>query len=522
MIQGALLILVSLAAAPQADAAGPVAHWKFDGDVKDSGPAAVPTKTVGRMDFLDSPISGKTAVFNGVDTFVQADPAGKIGAGSGDFALSAWILPLDRRPATLFARKHWSLVMMDGGVLQLRIDKGRFSSPAGFLPAAQWNHIVLTVKRNAGGPEAALYVNGERFGAGAVPDADLDPPGEPLLLGKGDDGKLFTGMIDDVRLYSRELDPESVRKLCDEGLPWIRQKPHVKTPFPGKFELLQNDVVVFTGGENSRVGLDLGYLETLLAIRSIGASVRFRNMAWEGDTVTEQYRPVNFGPWGDQLRRVGASVVFAQFGQLESLDGKDGVEGFVAAYEALLDQYARVTRRIVLVSPTPFGKGAPPRPDLSTRNDDLKLYVDAIRRLAVRKGYLFVDLSTKALAEERLTRDGLHLTTAGQWIAARETLRQLEIPGLSDFEEPNAQGAFKRESLEGIRTAIGAKNRLWNNSWRPTNWSFLNGDRMEQPSSRDHIDRRIRWFPVEIQQFPALVRREEEKIDAMIQGAEKK
>jgi hypothetical protein len=517
MVLATLSLLTSLAAL---QAAGdPVSRWSFDGDVKDSAAGALPTAAGGRLEFIDSPISGKAAVFNGVDAFVQANPAATIGAGSGDFSLSAWILLLERRPATLFARKRWSLAVGDGGALLFRVEKATLGAPAGSLTTGQWNHLVLTVKR----PEAALFVNGERVGAGAVPDLDLDPPAEPLLIGKGaDEGKPFSGMMDDVRLYARAIDPEAVVKLCDEGLPWVRTKPHAKTPFPGKFELLQNDVVVFTGGENARVGLDLGYLETLLSLRTPGRSVRFRNMAWEGDTVTEQYRPVNFGPWPDHLRRSGASVVFAQFGQLESLEGKDGVDRFIAAYEALLDQFAKVTKRIVLVSPTPFGRGSPSQPDLSARNSDLKLYVEAIRKLAEKRGFLFVDLSTKALAEERLTRDGLHLTTAGQWIAARETLRQLEVAGLSDLEEPNRQGAFQRETIERLRASINVKNALWNTSWRPTNWSFLAGDRMEQPSSRDHLDRRVRWFPVEIQHFPAMVRREEEKIDALIQAAEKK
>src|SRR5881394_258697 len=186
MTYGALFLLISMFA-PQSES---VARWTFDGDVKDSGPSALPTKSVGRLDFIESPISGKAAVFNGVDAFVQVDPAGKIGAGSEDFSLSAWILPLDRRPAPLFGRKRWSLAMIDGGALQLRIDKGVFSSPAGFFPAGQWNHVVMTVKRKPGGPEAALIVNGERFAVGSVPDVDLDPAGEPLLLGKApEDGK---------------------------------------------------------------------------------------------------------------------------------------------------------------------------------------------------------------------------------------------------------------------------------------------------------------------------------------------
>jgi hypothetical protein len=496
--------------------AEPAARWSFDGDVKDSGPSSLPTKAVGRIEFIDSPVSGKAAVFNGVDAYVQADPAAKLGAGTGDFSISAWIFPLDRRPAPLFGRKGWSIRQLDAGVLQLGVGPYSVMTTVGFGFAGEWIHLVVTVKRGDAGPVATAYVNGRPLRLGGVPDTDLDPPGEPFLMGKSEDGKFFTGLMDDVRLYSRALGGDEAMKLTDEGMPWIRPKPHAKTPFAGKFELIQDDVVVFAGGENARVGGDLGYLETLLALQASGKRVRFRSMAWEGDTVYEQLRPLNFGTWTDHLRRAGASVVIAQFGQVEMLEGKAGVDRFAAAYDALVAQFAATTKRIVLVSPVPFGKGAAQQPDLTARNPDLGLYVDAIRKIAAKHGALFIDLSTRAMAEEGFTRNGLHLTTAGQWAAARETARQLEIAGLSDLEAPDATGAFRKESLEKIRLSIRTKNGLWNDSWRPANWAFLNGDRMEQPSSRDHLDRRIRWFPVEVQQLPAMVLREEEKIEALL------
>ena len=103
-----------------------------------------------------------------------------------------------------------------------------------------------------------------------------------------------------IRVSSFDLfsaDATEASALTDQGMPWIRTKAHAKTPFPGKFELLPNDVVVFAGGENARVGLDLGYLETLLSLHAPGRGVRFRSMAWEGDTVYEQLRPLNVGSW---------------------------------------------------------------------------------------------------------------------------------------------------------------------------------------------------------------------------------
>lgn len=514
-----ILLLASLLL-PQSDGGDPVARWAFDGDVRDSGPKGVPTKAVGRLEFIDSPVggSGKAAVFNGVDAFVQVEPSDLLGVGSGDFTISLWLCPLERRPSTLLARKGWSLLMKDGGILSFESSAGMLTTGPGAVVAGGWHHVVVSV--TGPGSPSHLYVNGDLAAVGPLQAATLDGPPSPLVIGRSEDGKLFTGILDDLRLYAKGAPKD--QKLTEEGMPWLLRRPASRKPFDGKFELLEHDVVAFVGGENARVGLDLGYLETLLSLRSAGRSVRFRNMAWEGDTVHEQQRPVNFGSWTDQLRRAGVTVLFVQFGQLEALEGKAGVGRFVEAYETLLNQFTQTTSRIVMVSPTPFGKGSSRQPDLSARNDDLKLYVEASRALAAKRGFLFVDLTTRPLSQEGLTRDGLHLTTAGQWAAARETLRQLQVAGLSDLDEPNPQGAFPREAYESVRTAVRAKNALWNNAWRPANWAFLGGDRMEQPSSRDHLDRRVRWFPVEIQQYPAMIRRDEEKIEALIQASEKK
>lgn len=499
------LALVVLAAAQDP----PAAQWSLDGDVKESR-AGIPTKAQGRIEYIDSPVgnAGKLAVLNAVDSYLEVDASLPVGTGTSEFTLSFWVLVLDKRPVKLFSRKNWSVSLLDNGSLKFSVDPGKVETHPGACPPGQWCHVVVS-----GGASGKIYLNGEIVGLGDLREGKLDAPQGPLFIGKGaEEQRPFGGLIDDVRLYSRVLDLAEVVKLTDEGMPGLRPKP--KTPFPGRFELQPDDGVAFVGGEDARTGQELAYLESLLTLHAAGKRVRFRNMAWEGDTVYEQPRPLNFGSWTDQFRRGGINVVVAQFGQVEALQGKDGVDRFAAAYEALLAQFAKSTSRIILISPAPFGKGTV---DLAAKNKDLALYVDAIRKIAEKNSYLFVDLSTPAMAAEGLTRDGLHLSDAGQWMAAKETARQLEIPGLSDIEAPDAKGAFRKESLEKMRASIRYKNVLWTDSWRPTNWAFLNGDRQEQPSSRDHVDRRVRWFPVEIQQFAAMIRREEEKIEGLVE-----
>src|SRR6266704_1392773 len=148
----------------------------------------------------------------------------------------------------------------------------------------------------------------------------------------------------------------------------------------GRFVLEQGEMVVFTGGANMVAAQENAYLETFLTLGFAERSPRFRNLAWEGDTVYEQRREMNFGSWQEQFKRVlgdSASVIFAQLGQMESLEGKAALPRFLQAYEKLLDHFSHQTTRIVLLSPPPFEKAPAPLPDLSPRNEDLRLYVEA-------------------------------------------------------------------------------------------------------------------------------------------------
>ncbi len=483
-------------------------RWALDGDAKDSSPAALHGKAAGRAAFVESPIgaAGQMLWLNGVDAFVQIDPPGALAAG--DFTLALWFLPLEQRPATLAFRSDgkvgWGLDLLADGALRFeaRVEgaaPAALQTPARSVLAGQWVHAVVAIRRAKAG---TLFVNGAAVAQGAVPPGTLDPGG-PLLLGKGSAAKPFHGMIDEVSLSPRALTPEEVATLTDRGLPWARHRP--QAPFSGKFDLKPDDVVAFMGSEEARAAQDNAALETLLALSAPKSRVLFRTMAWEGDTVFEQWRILNFGPWERQLDRAGVSVIFSRFGQMESAQGRDVLPAFIEAYSKLLDEFAKRTPRIVLLSPIAFEKPEPPLPDLTRRNADVKLYADAIRELAQKRGFPFVDLYSMKKTE-RLTREGLHLTEAGHEAVARETARQLGLPADRPLDGP-------------LRAGLQQANRLWSEHWRPTNWAFLAGDRMEQPSSRDHRDRNVRWFPMEIQKSLALLRQEEAKIQAILQAA---
>lgn len=240
----------------------------------------------------------------------------------------------------------------------------------------------------------------------------------------------------------------------------------------GRFALEQDEVIVFAGQENLVREAKSGGLEALLTTAYAAQRPRFRSMAWEGDTVYEQWRDLNFGSWKGQLDAADAGTVILQFGQMEAFDGPAKLAQFSSAYHRLLDQFASRTPRLVLLSPIPFEKpNAPNAPDLTQRNADVKAYADAVRDIAKQRGAVFVDLFTPLsapAAKARLTDDGIHLTDSGLQAVAEIIASQL------------GASASSADNLASLKEAIVEKNRLWFDCWRPANWSFVYGDRVTQ------------------------------------------
>ena len=298
-----------------------------------------------------------------------------------------------------------------------------------------------------------------------------------------------------------------IEELSDSGIPTMGAilrrfgTLRTRTPEPpfedGTFHLEKDDVVVFIGQENFVREQKSGELESLLSAGFARQRPRFRSMAWEGDVVYKQWRDLNFGNWSDQLEAVGATVVIMQFGQMEALDGPDRMTDFKAAYHALLDQFARRTQKLVLVSPMRFEKPlASHAPDLTARNDDVKLYAKSIEEIAAQRNALFVDL-TRMSNDNRLTDNGIHLTSEGLRRVGEEIASQLGV------EVDGAPGDL-------VRQAIVQKNRLWFDCWRPANWSFVYGDRVNQMYGQGGGDEPSLQVAFE-QQLPLV-----EKADAVI------
>ena len=277
-----------------------------------------------------------------------------------------------------------------------------------------------------------------------------------------------------------------------------------------------NDVIAFLGGAASIATEQSAALETLLTVAHPGHRLRFRPLAWEGDTVFGQPRELNFPGPTQLLRNTQATITCLQFGALESFTANLSPARFKEAYARLLDDTATVTPRLVLVVPPPFEIKPHPLPDLAPRNETLARLAAVTRELAAERGIPVIDLFA-ALPQQPppgpWTTDGRELTPAGHRAVAAAWLQQLGLPALA--RRAASPGFWQLDDLARVRSAVRSKNRLWTDYWRPMNWAFLHGDRVEQLASRDHRDPKTRWFPAEMEEFPPLIAEAESRIESL-------
>ena len=283
------------------------------------------------------------------------------------------------------------------------------------------------------------------------------------------------------------------------------------TQAPPPLDLEEGDVVVLAGGTDMAYLQRAGFLETVLTDAFAQARPTFRDLSWEADTVfrqgssLERWREDGFGDWDAQLERVGATVVIAQYGKLESMAGTEGLESFESAYNALIDGFLKHADQVALVTPTPFEKPVSEfLPDVSHHNPSLARYVRATKKIAAERGLHFVDLFSDA--QSGLTENGMHLK--------EDSLQHVSetIAAKLGFETPSW------DRLATLHAAVVEKQRLWFDYWRPANWKLLYGDdstRRFTRSSHGYLSFREEWL-----QLVGLIEKAEERVWTVANGGQ--
>lgn len=196
-------------------------------------------------------------------------------------------------------------------------------------------------------------------------------------------------------------------------------------------ELHEGDRIVFIGDTFADQLRLYNYLETLLTSHAPVEKLTFRNLAWSGDTLKLQPRPLNFGSLDDHLKDQKADVIIACFGMSESFAGPSGIKAYTEHWEEFLNHLdtqkynGSTPPRVVMLSPISHENMGPPLPDPTEHNQSLAEYTRAMQAVAARHQVPFVDLysETAKLMEanpsQKLTRNGIHLNQYGNWAVSQ-------------------------------------------------------------------------------------------------------
>ncbi|MDZ4227745.1 MAG: LamG domain-containing protein [Candidatus Levybacteria bacterium] len=215
---------------------GLVGWWKMDGNANDSTSSA-----------NDGTVSGATLVndrksealkaysFDGSGDYIRMGNV--LNQPTNDFSISAWVKStynaggggnrngiVYKKPTVQLYSTGYRLNMPDGNfVLSIAdgtTDNTLTTSPTDAYNDGNWHHVVGVVKR---GVELRIYVDGSS--AGSTPSTlETSISGSNIfeIGGETTTAQLFTGQIDDVRIYNRALSATEVTALHQEYDPGIQ------------------------------------------------------------------------------------------------------------------------------------------------------------------------------------------------------------------------------------------------------------------------------------------------------------
>tara|TARA_R110002096_G_scaffold316010_17_gene510443 strand:- start:11597 stop:12505 length:909 start_codon:yes stop_codon:yes gene_type:complete len=240
------------------------------------------------------------------------------------------------------------------------------------------------------------------------------------------------------------------------------------------FQFQNDDLVVMLGNTFVERAQQTGHIETQLTLAAGDKTVRFRNLAWSGDTVYGTARSY-FGPpqegfdrLSKQMSELQPNVVLINYGAVAAFEGSEGIADFLKGYNRLLDMiYEKsVPRELVLISPAPAENLGAPLPDQTEHNRRLALYRDAIRDLAKARNARFLDLFGSVISDASLTTNGIHYSPEGYEYIAPLFAKELGL-------KPVDPAQLNENAVERLRQKVVEKNRLYFHRWRPANETYL-------------------------------------------------
>ena len=252
----------------------------------------------------------------------------------------------------------------------------------------------------------------------------------------------------------------------------------VNTTLP--LQLNKGDRIALIGNTLLERAGHFGYLEALLHSHFPEHELIVRNLCWPADTIDLQPRPANFANLDQHLTHEKVDVIIAAFGFNESFAGKDGLAEFETELERFLSGLktkaynGKSAAKVLLISPI-ANENTQAVNAGEMNNERIRLYAEAMRRVAGRQQVGFVDVfqpMQQAMASPGtdLTINGCHLTQQGYATFGVELFTRAFGVSEERAEE------YLRDS-QVLRSVIADRNRQYLRRYRPLNTFYYTGNR---------------------------------------------
>jgi hypothetical protein len=202
-----------------------IAHWKLDDPPGDGALDSSGRGHHGTCRSCPSPVAGK---IGGGYRFAAADKQLLIVPDHpdfrGDYTIAAWIYASATTDQIAIMSKafgtgtgnSWQLEVLDDDHVSLSGGSPHSLRSPGIVPPGEWHHVAGTWNGN----EKELYIDGEEV---IELDADVSYDDHAIYLGgdqnNGAEALHWDGMLDDLRVYNRDLSASEIEDLFELGGP---------------------------------------------------------------------------------------------------------------------------------------------------------------------------------------------------------------------------------------------------------------------------------------------------------------
>lgn len=242
-------------AAPVAPPSGLVSWWRGEGnglDVLGANNATLHSAT--SFAFVSGKV-GQAFSFSGATTeYVDATSSASLNFGTGGFAIATWVKSSDngsyRRLVTKRTGGTWYSLALNDGKAFFEIAAGVNCASSTTVADGKWHHIV--VSRDPTGTlsrKYRLYIDGVENTSLADSDLNLDNSA-PLEIGKWyteSQGGIYSGLIDEVQIFSRSLTAAEIHGIYNAGSAGLALTPTVTNISPSSGFASGGTSVTITG-----------------------------------------------------------------------------------------------------------------------------------------------------------------------------------------------------------------------------------------------------------------------------------